>query len=197
MTNWPGTRYKRHLAHGANSRAAGRSLGVESRRLASQFQPPCFDLPTDLQKRSTSEHPKLLPSSQERGTQWHGVILYPQIAFPRRKTSVTLGSWTWSLGTLQLGFWRFLFDVLLVSFEVGAFLQRCFNLSGELVECNCLAKKYSNKERTIKSWPDPWHEDESTFIQEKKTQEVEISTIVTIPQPQPNSSPNPPNPPKQ
>lgn len=26
----------------------------------------------------------------------------------------------------------------------------------------------------------------------KKTQEVEISTIVTIPQPQPNSSPNPP-----
>lgn len=168
MTNWPGTRYKRHLAHGANSRAAGRSLGVESRRLASQFQPPCFDLPTDLQKKINLWTPK---TSSQQPRAWHPMAWcdpVPKIAFPRWKTSVTLGSWAWSLGTLQLGFWRFLFDVLLVSFEVGAFLQRCFNLSGELVECNCLAKKYSNKERTIKSWPDPWHEDESTFIQEKK-----------------------------
>lgn len=43
-------------------------------------------------KRSTSEHPKLLPSSQERGTQWHGVILYPKLRSPGEKTSVTLGS---------------------------------------------------------------------------------------------------------
>ena len=190
--SWAGTRYKRHLAHGANSRAAGRSLGVESRRLASQFQPPCFDLPTDLQKRSTSEHPKLRPSSQESGTQWHGVILYQQIAFPRRKNICD----TWILnmitGYFATGFLTFLVWRFVGFLWSGGLLAKMFQSFWRACRMQLFSKKIQ-QQRThhkIMAWPMTWRW--INVHSRKKTQEVEISTIVTIPQPQPNSSPNPP-----
>ena len=156
--SWAGTRYKRHLAHGANSRAAGRSLGVESRRLASQFQPPCFDLPTDLQKRSTSEHPKLRPSSQESGTQWHGVILYQQIAFPRRKNICD----TWILnmitGYFATGFLTFLVWRFVGFLWSGGLLAKMFQSFWRACRMQLFSKKIQ-QQRThhkIMAWPMTW-----------------------------------------